>query len=342
MRRPLSALLSLSLAFSPVPAAASKRAPRASQVPGAPSIATPAAPALAPALPRAFVPTIPAPLETGRMDAAARTAHALGPKVASSLVSSPSLPGPEERRSETPQESPGITIDAGRARFDRDTRWRTASVAVVGALAAGAVILAAPAPVIALTPALPAAVEASRLAHLPSPKIPKEGVLDKVGQAVESAAIAVPFALAASLAAAAFAGGPWLVPALAVIGYGAAAAMRMNLAQRRSIIVGGWQASHDQRYRVSHVDGQLRDVRGHKYGQDRYDATVPGPVSKYEEAAFRLVAASAGLLALSALGAERMEIAAYNLALGGLYALSWLRAAQRGPYRPPLVEQHER
>ena len=44
------------------------------------------------------------------------------------------------------------------------------------------------------------------------------------------------------------------------------------------VTVGGWQASHDQKYRIDPSTGKLRDIRGHKYGSDRYEEYAPGPV----------------------------------------------------------------
>ena len=73
------------------------------------------------------------------------------------------------------------------------------------------------------------------------------------------------------------------------------AALIQQLGALRSVVVGGWQASHDQRYRVDTNTGQLRDVRGHKYGSDRYEAKLPGPVSAREQAVIDAIAILLGL-----------------------------------------------
>lgn len=70
--------------------------------------------------------------------------------------------------------------------------------------------------------------------------------------------------------------------------------MRQFVERARGEIVGGWQASHDQRYRVG-MDGRLRDVRGHKYGEDRYDRWASGATDARERLILRLAAAATGL-----------------------------------------------
>lgn len=69
-------------------------------------------------------------------------------------------------------------------------------------------------------------------------------------------------------------------------------AMRDHLAAMRSTVVGGWQASHDQKYRVDYSSGKLRDVRGQKYGEDRYEERAPGAVGPRALTAIGLAAAA--------------------------------------------------
>ncbi|HVE13869.1 MAG TPA: hypothetical protein VNI01_10780, partial [Elusimicrobiota bacterium] len=80
---------------------------------------------------------------------------------------------------------------------------------------------------------------------------------------------------------------PFLLAAIARV---AGSAGIEAIGKDRRVIVGGWQASHDQRYRIG-GDGQLRDVRGHKYGEDRYEEWQNGPVTPWERFAVRAAAA---------------------------------------------------
>ena len=78
--------------------------------------------------------------------------------------------------------------------------------------------------------------------------------------------------------------------------YGASEGMANVLAETRRTVVGGWQASHDQRYRIDPNTGELRDVRGHKYGSDRYEEYAPGQVSVGERLLAAAASAGMGLL----------------------------------------------
>ncbi|MFH2203531.1 MAG: hypothetical protein ABIJ96_10480 [Elusimicrobiota bacterium] len=103
-----------------------------------------------------------------------------------------------------------------------------------------------------------------------------------------------------------------------------------QLADLRAQVVGGWQASHDQRYRVGR-DGQLHDVRGRKYGEDRYEQYAPGKVRSGERFAMRLAASALGLLWLTSTGL--IGLLAYNAALAGLFMVEDYVISRRGP--PP-------
>lgn len=93
----------------------------------------------------------------------------------------------------------------------------------------------------------------------------------------------------------------WSGAGQAAVWTAAGAALVHHLRGLRSTVVGGWQASHDQKYRVGY-DGRIRDVRGQKYGSDRYEEYAPGAVSRRE----RLVVYAAMMLSavpwLSGLG----------------------------------------
>lgn len=91
--------------------------------------------------------------------------------------------------------------------------------------------------------------------------------------------------------------------------------MRQFVERARGSVVGGWQASHDQKFRVG-MDGRLKDVRGHKYGEDRYDRWANGATDARERMILRLAAAATGLAFALSVGA------AAALAFG----LSWTAA----------------
>lgn len=108
---------------------------------------------------------------------------------------------------------------------------------------------------------------------------------------------------------------------------GSAAGMETLLGDRRNRVVGGWQASHDQRYRVDPSTGVLKDVRGHKYGEDRYEERQPGPVGAGERLWMRLVSAGAGALLVAAWpGASALL---YGAALSAAWLISDARADRR-------------
>lgn len=94
------------------------------------------------------------------------------------------------------------------------------------------------------------------------------------------------------LVAGAHAAYPLLAGALWALG---GSEMIKYLGSLRSVIVGGWQASHDQKMRTDYATGKLKDIRGHKYGEDRYDIHRPGPVSARERAVIDAAAVLFGL-----------------------------------------------
>ena len=116
--------------------------------------------------------------------------------------------------------------------------------------------------------------------------------------------------------------------------YGAAEGMAGLLAEMRRTVVGGWQASHDQRYRVDTNTGLLRDVRGHKYGSDRYEAYAPGKVSLGERI---FAAAVSGAMGLWWVGADLKHALIYTATFGLLAAAVAIVRARRPP--PAQVKQ---
>jgi len=112
-------------------------------------------------------------------------------------------------------------------------------------------------------------------------------------------------------------GGTSVLPAaMAAASMLGAIGMTQHLSGLRAKVVGGWQASHDQKYRVG-SDGKMRDVRGHKYGEDRYEEMAPGAVGPTARLLIRGAAALAGLLWLS--GSGWVDLAVYNAVLTGFF-----------------------
>ena len=134
--------------------------------------------------------------------------------------------------------------------------------------------------------------------HLPRatspPETPKASfpLKQRLGETVEMGGVALVWQMLSGLVfliAGAHASYPALAGMLWVLG----GSVGINyLAQLRSTIVGGWQASHDLRMRHDYSTGQLKDIRGRKYGEDRYDEFAPGRVSERE----RLVVDGTALL----------------------------------------------
>lgn len=99
-------------------------------------------------------------------------------------------------------------------------------------------------------------------------------------ETVEVGATTVPFLIAAAIMKLNLGESAWLIPSMLALWGAGFWAMRSHLSTIRRKVVGGWQASHDQRYRVDPSNGQLKDVRGHKYGEDRYEEYQNGPVGR--------------------------------------------------------------
>lgn len=208
----------------------------------------------------------------------------------------------------------------------------TAGVAVAGGVALSAFVPG--------LPAAPLAVEAARASTTPRLYPEKRSFGSRVKDYAESALFAVPIAYGTFLAA----GWGGMVAAAGIAGLWAigAHAMIESIGQTRSRIVGGWQASHDQKYRHDLGTGELRDIRGRKYGEDRYDEKAPGEVTPAEQAAIRTIAATAGAIGLFLAHATPQEFLVFNLTLAGLYGLGWLRHRLAPPPPPPDVRPHDR
>lgn len=141
---------------------------------------------------------------------------------------------------------------------------------------------------------------ASRVA-LAEPNNPKDRVTSRimgpvktaVVETAEVAAMSIPFAIAAFIMKLNMTNPAILIPSMLGLWALAFLAMRTHLAGTRSTVVGGWQASHDQKYRVDYNTGLQKDIRGKKYGEDRYDERADGPVGPRALAALGIASAAA-------------------------------------------------
>ncbi len=113
-----------------------------------------------------------------------------------------------------------------------------------------------------------------------------------VHETIEVGTMLIPLALVSFFAKGMLAHTGLAAPALLALWGLGFWAMRDHLAAMRSTVVGGWQASHDQKYRVDYHTGKLRDVRGQKYGEDRYEERAPGAVGPRALIAIGLAAAA--------------------------------------------------
>lgn len=171
------------------------------------------------------------------------------------------------------------------------------------------------------------------------PKPAPAGFWRRAGEWLEAGLSLPVLGAAAALAGWVFSG-TWYEPAAtaAILALGAGALEHM-LGQSRSVIVGGWQASHDMRMRVNPATGELRDVRGtfKRYGEDRYDKTEPGPVSPRERFAARTLAVVSGLPWFYNWNAPEMWI--YAAAMTGVFALADAIRRRRKPFTPTAEDR---
>jgi len=257
-----ASLTAAPLSQAPVPAALA--APALSP---APALSVAPALAVAPALSAAAAQTV-MPLNAAAIAPAAPAgANAAAPAALGALTE---LAVPARK---TPSGAP--SVDDGRRIFDGGEAGRGAAAAPA-ASAAGSSRLAPPA---AREPEAPA-------------KIPFK---QRAGEVAELGAFALGWQLLAGIAflvAGAHAAFPALAGALWVVGGSEGV---KQLGRLRQVLVGGWQASHDQKMRVDYGTGKLKDIRGHKYGEDRYDEFAPGPVSARERLVIDSLALVAGL-----------------------------------------------
>ena len=151
-------------------------------------------------------------------------------------------------------------------------------------------------------PAVAAMESTARAQYLEDPNSPRGRIVSRpmgpvktaVMETAEVATMMIPLAFVAMIMRGTISNPAIMIPAMIALWAAGAWAMRGHLAGLRSTVVGGWQASHDQKYRIDPGTGQLKDIRGHKYGSDRYEEWAAGPVGKL---ATGLIATSAAVAA---------------------------------------------
>jgi hypothetical protein len=296
------------LTAAPAPISVSAPSLTAGAAPSAVTMAAPAAiapsvasPGRAAALPtRAAAPVVAAPLPTALVPVRAAAA---------------SVPVEGPARDATGQLRQGAVpadaaVDAGRATFDGGSGApREAGALVEGSAASGVLRLA------------PATGRAPSLA----PSIP---LRQRAGEAADLGALALGFQFLTGIAFLAL-GAHASFPALAgVFWVLAGTEMIKQLGKLRGFIVGGWQASHDQKMRHDYGTGRLIDIRGKKYGEDRYDVWAPGRVSRRERFATDATAVLLGLPWVVSAGPKAVALYAAGAATAFAARAAWRR------YRP--------
>lgn len=257
--------------------------PSFAQVKVVAELVLPSAPSAAPA--GAFMPAFPMPALGPALSA---------PSLAASPLAAAPAPAPAPAAAQTALVQTGFALAAA-AKDGGDQ----------GAVSRRAFDAGAKTP--AEAPAVSGAESAPRAPALEEPNSPRHRVVFEpmgpvktaVTETAEVAALSIPVAIAALIMKATMTNPAFLIPAMVALWAAGAWAMRGHLAGLRSTVVGGWQASHDQKYRVDPNTGQIRDIRGHKYGSDRYEEWKDGPVGPVATgliAAASAVAAAAFLL----------------------------------------------
>lgn len=179
---------------------------------------------------------------------------------------------------------------------------------------------------------------ANQVSGRAAPEAPRSGAKVRAIEFVETAMYGGGVALLSFVIASALgATFPLLVgPAMGLTSHVASHAMFDQLGGLRGRVVDGWQASHDQRYRVG-GDGQLRDVRGHKYGADRYERYAPGPVGRTASILIRSAAVAAGAVWLSGVGLTGWAL--YAAVFAGLEILAARQRAKAARDSGPVSEE---
>lgn len=340
MRRILALTLACSMAFE-APVQASGRLAAAVAASGSlgvrVNIAPVAAmPTLTPVLPSSFLaplltPTLAAPAFVS--PAPILAAVAATPSALPAVAAAAKLPAPASTRETLTVveaalgEPPAAPRSASAGWATASRAFDTGSIPSAGATAVPALTVSSP----RLGLSRPT-LRANHVSGRAGPEAPRSQARKRFFEFAETAVAGAVPALSAGLLVPWLGGSVWLAPAMAMAAHAASSVMFSSLGAARGVVVDGWQASHDQRYRVG-GDGRLRDVRGHKYGADRYERYAPGAVGT---TASRLIRASAFAVgALWLLGAAPAAYALYAGAFASLEAVSaWARARAQRPAGP--------
>jgi hypothetical protein len=320
----------------------------------------------APRLPAAVVPQVAGPLQAASLPAAplglasaprlpAAAPSALPHAPVTGAVAAPGSPSADPHAAEAPRPagaSAGLTQVAGalqRERGDGSSAAQAAPSAAARAFFDGGLGKAARATAVvaaAATPGglgMPAAYALQKYAGERSTRpAPRPAPLSqRIAEQVDSHLGLGAAAFVGLVARNAVAGSPVLVALLAaLLAFGASKGMEEMLAQARRRVVGGWQASHDQKYRVDPSNGRLKDVRGHKYGDDRYEEYEDGPVSAGERLWARAAGTLLGAVMLSAWSGPSALLFSGVLTLA--FAASDFAASRRQPAPQRVLTAEER
>jgi len=271
--------------------------------------AGPATRAAAPFLPSASAAAAPAPAAVHAAAAAAADQPSAAPAAAA-----PAAPAEEEEglaaatsKSGAPNARgqldlgagarSGAALDSGRLTFDGGAAAADETAVAAGPLSEGRRLSRASSPAPAAAPSIP--------------------LQRRAGEAVELGAYAAGMQLLTGLAFLWFGAHASFPFAAGTVWMLFGAELIAQLGKLRGVIVGGWQASHDQKMRTDYGTGRLRDIRGRKYGEDRYDEFAPGPVSPRERAALDASAFLLGLPWVAPAGAR--AVAAYVVGAAAAY-----------------------
>lgn len=181
-------------------------------------------------------------------------------------------------------------------------------------------------------------VAANQVSGRSAPEAPRGGAKVRALEFVETAMYGGGGAVLAGLIAGAISGvfPLMLPPAMGLASHMASRTMFDQLGSLRGTVVDGWQASHDQRYRVG-GDGRLRDVRGHKYGADRYERYAPGPVGRTASALIRAAGIAAGAAWLWGTGLSGWAL--YAAVFIGLEVLAVRQRAAKARAEGPVSDE---
>lgn len=333
MKRWVALVLATTLAVE-APAQTFKAA-RTPVTPAAPNLGAAVTPGLAAPALSSTLPTSPALLPKAALSAsvpvlpAAAAVPVAAPAAAARIAAQATLEAAQASLAEAPSapKTAEVGWTAGRAAFDAG-----------GAPSAGAPAVALPPPSTRRSGLSRPSLAANQVSGRSAPEAPRGGAKVRAFEFVETAMYGGGVALLSWVIAGAVSGAfpLMLPPAMGLASHVASRTMFDQLGSLRATVVDGWQASHDQRYRVG-GDGRLRDVRGHKYGEDRYERYAPGPVGPTASALIRTAAVAAGAAWLWGTGLAGWAL--YAAVFLGLEVLAARQRAAKARSEGPVSDE---